>query len=401
LKTVPLGEVVEVIGGGTPSKRNPAFYGGDIPWATVRDMNVEHISKTEHAITPAGLKASSSKLIPAGEVVIATRVGLGKACILGQDTAINQDLRGLVPNSSKQIDRRFLYHWFKSIADQVKDAGTGATVQGVKLPFIKGLPFPLLSLEEQQRIVAVLDEAFEGLARAREHAEANLRNARELFESVHDDAFKRLIGEVTQKKLDEMITISHGFAFKGADFGVSNDPALPIILTPGNYTEDACLNFSEKNTKRYTGIIPPDFLFASGDLTVVMTDLSSKMKILGKPAFIEDEAILHNQRIGRVRFKSTELDSRLLFHFLRTRLAQKPIRDTATGTMVRHTAPRRILNLEMRFPTSLSEQDRVVAQIDEVEAETIVLRNRYLKTAKDIDDLRQSLLQKAFAGELT
>ena len=101
-----------------------------------------------------------------------------------------------------------------------------------------------------------------------------------------------------------------------------------------------CLNFTEKNTKRFTGIVPIDFLFAQGELTVVMTDLSSKMKILGKPAFINGERILHNQRIGRSRFKSNHLHSRFLFHFLRTQAAQKSIRDTATGTMVRHTAPR-------------------------------------------------------------
>ena len=194
VKTMPLGDIVDVSGGGTPSKRNPAFYGGEIPWATVRDMNVEHLQETEHSITPAGLKGSSSKIIPAGEIVIATRVGLGKVCILGQDTAINQDLRGLVPKSDVEIDRRFLFHWYTSIADKVIEAGTGATVQGVKLPFVKSLPFPTLTLEEQRRIVAVLDEAFEGLARARAHTRAKLQDLDDLRQSFLQ---KALAGELT------------------------------------------------------------------------------------------------------------------------------------------------------------------------------------------------------------
>ena len=272
---------------------------------------------------------------------------------------------------------------------------------GINRNDVYALPIPLPPLEEQRRIVAVLDEAFEGLARARIHAEANLQNARELFESFLDSSFSNFSGEAKERRLDDLISISHGFAFKSADFGKSTDASLPIVLTPGNYTEDACLNFTDKNTKRFTGIVPPDFLFEPGELTVVMTDLSSKMKILGKPAFIEREEILHNQRIGRIRFKSDDLHPRFLFHFLRTQVAQKFIRDTATGTMVRHTAPKRILSIVMKTPVVFSDQERILTQIDEVEVETIKLRTQYTKTVQDLDNLRQSLLQKAFAGELT
>jgi type I restriction enzyme S subunit len=83
-------------------------------------------------------------------VVIATRVGLGKVCILGQDTAINQDLRGIVPRGGT-LKVKFLYHWLRSVAPRIIEEGTGATVQGVKLPFLKSLQIPLPSLTEQDR----------------------------------------------------------------------------------------------------------------------------------------------------------------------------------------------------------------------------------------------------------
>ena len=102
-------------------------------------MNVDELVKTEHSITEAGLAASSAKVIPAGEVVIATRVGLGKVCRLKRDTAINQDLRGLLPKGDCPLDRKYLFYWYKSISENVVAAGTGATVQGVKLPFLKWL----------------------------------------------------------------------------------------------------------------------------------------------------------------------------------------------------------------------------------------------------------------------
>ena len=188
-QTKALGDVCQVIGGGTPSKDKAAYYNGDIPWATVRDMRSEVISETECRITKEAVKSSSTNIIPGGNVVIATRVGLGKICLLAQDTAINQDLRGIVPNDPKILSVRFLFHWLKSVAHLIVAEGTGATVQGVKLPFVKSLQVPLPPLPEQQRIVGILDAAFDGIATAKATAEQNLQNARALFESHLQSVF--------------------------------------------------------------------------------------------------------------------------------------------------------------------------------------------------------------------
>ena len=64
--TKPLGELCDVIGGGTPPKDRPDYYGGDIPWATVRDMRTDIITSTEHSITAEAVKASATNIIPAG-----------------------------------------------------------------------------------------------------------------------------------------------------------------------------------------------------------------------------------------------------------------------------------------------------------------------------------------------
>jgi type I restriction enzyme S subunit len=151
-QTKNLGDLCDVVGGGTPPKDKPAFYSGDIPWATVRDMRQDVMTETEFRITKDAVKSSATNIIPSGNVVIATRVGLGKVCLIGQDTAINQDLRGIVPRSDKALVVRYLYWWLKSIADVIVAEGTGATVQGVKLPFVKSLQIPVPPLTEQQRM---------------------------------------------------------------------------------------------------------------------------------------------------------------------------------------------------------------------------------------------------------
>lgn len=168
-----------------------------------------------------------------------------------------------------------------------------------------------------------------------------------------------------EKKLSCFIEISHGYAFKGKDFEKSSDETKLIVLTPGNYAENGELCFTAQNTKRLVNDSPPDgYLFEVGELTVVMTDLSSKMKILGMPAFIEQSNILHNQRIGRIRFKDESLVPRFLYYFFRTKQFSDNIKGTATGTMVRHTAPKRILANIVPVPP-IAQQKQIVAILDE------------------------------------
>lgn len=164
---------------------------------------IRNYKKTEFRITNEAVNKSSTNIIPANNVIIATRVGLGKICLLDKDTAINQDLRGVIPKKSN-IDIRYLFRWFQSISHIIESEGTGATVKGVKLPFIKALKIPLPSLSEQKRIVAILDNVFAGIATALTNTEKNLANARELFESYQKSIFGEN-GEIwIQKKLGDI-----------------------------------------------------------------------------------------------------------------------------------------------------------------------------------------------------
>lgn len=399
-QTKSLGDVCDVVGGGTPSKDKPAFYSGDIPWATVRDLKQEVINSTEFKITKEAVKSSATNIIPSGNVVIATRVGLGKVCLLGQDTAINQDLRGIVPHDTTKLDVRFLFWWLKSIADVIVAEGTGATVQGVKLPFVKSLQVPLPPLLEQQRIVGILDEAFDGIATAKANAEQNLQNARALFESHLQSVFTQRGEGWMERPLSELCDIKHGFAFDGAEFSSDVPEGKPIVITPGNFTEDGKLLFNEKNTKRFSGKPPAAFRFDIGDLVVVMTDLSSKMKILGKPAFVETDDVLHNQRIGRVVFCDDSVEKRFVYYFMMSEGFLKNVKMSATGTMVKHTAPTRILSNVISFPVERKEQMQLVAKLDDLREETQRLESLYQCKLAALDELKKSLLHQAFSGAL-
>jgi type I restriction enzyme, S subunit len=104
---VPIGEVVDFIGGGTPSRDVDHYWNGSISWASVKDFKGPSIDSTLESITHDGLFASSSALIPACHVIMPTRMALGKAAINSIDVAINQDLKALKPKT--RIDTRYLF----------------------------------------------------------------------------------------------------------------------------------------------------------------------------------------------------------------------------------------------------------------------------------------------------
>ncbi|MCU0731615.1 MAG: restriction endonuclease subunit S [Hyphomonas sp.] len=171
MKTVPLGEIVTFKGGGTPDKSVSGYWGGDVPWASVKDFKSTSISRTTDYITQEGVKNSATNIIPAGTIIVPTRMAVGKAAICTIDVAINQDLKALLP--SKHVETRYLLHALLASSGELERHATGATVKGITLDVLRKLQIPLPSLLEQRRIAAILDQA-DGLRRLRRDSLARL-----------------------------------------------------------------------------------------------------------------------------------------------------------------------------------------------------------------------------------
>ncbi|MGA8136858.1 MAG: restriction endonuclease subunit S [Pseudomonas gingeri] len=147
-------EVDSIVGGGTPSKDIADYWGGDIPWASVKDFVGTRLNKTADYITAKAIKESSTNLIPAGTLITPTRMALGRVAFFDCDVAINQDLKAIFPKHS--LAKEFLFYWFQYNSEKIEGAGTGSTVKGIRLEVLREFGLALPSHPEQQKIAAIL-----------------------------------------------------------------------------------------------------------------------------------------------------------------------------------------------------------------------------------------------------
>lgn len=400
-QTKKLGEVCEKTGSISWSKfTNEKFQYIDLTSVSRESLSV--VSSTE--INARNAPSRAKQIVKIDDIIFGTT-----RPTLKRVAKIHSDLNNQICSTGFVVLRpisnlvlpNYIYYFVQSedFIEQMSKLQRGANYPAVSNSDVKSQELLLPPIQEQERIVKILDEAFEKIDTAKQGAEKNLRDLKFLFESYLELTFKQYAADYEPTTLGDFCDIKHGYAFTGSQFKNNTDTDLPVVLTPGNFNEEGGLYFTAKNTKRLKGTFPKEFLFQRGDLVIVMTDLSSKMKILGNPAVIDSDDILHNQRIGKIIFKNNTLTKKFLFFYFLSRSFKKSVKSTSTGTMVRHTAPVRILKNQLPIPP-ISEQELVVKKFILLSEYTKKLEENYKQKIADLDELKKSVLSKAFAGEL-
>lgn len=154
IKTVKLGEICDrIISGGTPSTERADFWNGNIPWITSADIQDFFTATPKKTIT----SKAGANVLPAGNIIIVTRVGLGKLLVTDRDLAFSQDSQGLYLKPG--MSNRYLAYALGREVQKFKTIGRGATIKGVTREDLVNLEIPLPDLDTQRHIAAVLDRA--------------------------------------------------------------------------------------------------------------------------------------------------------------------------------------------------------------------------------------------------
>ena len=243
-----------------------------------------------------GEKDRTDKFYHATPSIIVGRKGSAGEITLTEDKFWPLDVTYFVTFDEQKHDLRFLYYLLTTLELTTLAKGVKP---GINRNEVYSQKTAVPPLPEQQRIVGLLNEAFEGLAAAKANAETNLQNARALFESHLQSVFVQRGHGWVEKPFSELCDIKHGHAFEGAFF--SNEGEY-VLLTPGNFYERGGYRDRGEKQKFYTGEIPRDYVLNKGDLLVAMTEQAAGL--LGSPILVpESNKFLHNQRLGLVTQK--------------------------------------------------------------------------------------------------
>jgi type I restriction enzyme, S subunit len=399
-ETKKLNEVCKLITCGVAAR--PQYVDEGIPFLSAKNVKDGQIIWSGfNCVSEQTHKELTKNNKPLLGDILYTRVGsYGEAAVIEDDYEFSVFVSlTLIKVDKKVLNNYFLKHFLNSdsVKRLAKKSISSSGVGNLNVGTVREFPIALPPLPEQQRIVAILDEAFAAIAKAKANAEQNLKNAKELFESYLQSVFENKGEGWEEKTLSELFDVKHGFAFLGEFFSDSGDY---VLLTPGNFFEKGGYRDRGDKQKYYIGNIPPDFILKEGDLLVAMTEQAAGL--LGSPIIVpESNKFLHNQRLGLVRPKSDiQFDNEFFYHVLNLKHVRKSLHDSGTGVKVRHTSPTKIGQVVICYPKSKTEQQNIVQKLDALSAQTKKLEAIYQQHINDLEELKKSILQKAFNGEL-
>ncbi len=390
-----LGDVADWGSGGTPSRKNPEYYNGSIPWIKTGELNESYIFDSEEKISEEAINHSSAKLFPKETVVLAMYgATIGKTAIFGIDASTNQACACAICH--KDLDNHYLFNFLKSKKDYFIYNAKGGAQPNISQEIIKNTFIPLPpTLAEQQRIVSRIESLFTKLDEAKDRAQSVLDGFKLRCAAVLHKAFT---GELTAKWRKEngvsddsweektigecLITISDKYdpekdKIEGIQYiGLENIEANGGIISTGDAS-------SVKSIKT---------LFKSNDLLYgKLRPYLDKHDISDFDGICSTDILVYRSKIGyEIKFFN--------YLFSQKRFIQYAV-ENSKGINLPRTSEKSISAYSQKIPT-LAEQQEIVRILDTV----LEKESRAKEAAQNVLDqialLKKSILARAFRGEL-
>jgi len=303
--------------------------------------------------------------------------------------AFNQGCRGIIPG--KKLDHVYLYYFLAADSEKLDGLGSASTFKELSATNLKSVALPLPPLKEQKRIVAVLDQAFAALDRARAHAEANLADAEELYLGTLRELFQRRTSWTSEDLNKRVRFIDYrGKTPPKRDTGIrlitAKNVRMGYIKTdPREFVLEAA--YDEWMTRGFPEI--GDVLFTTEAPLANVAELDTS------------EKVVIGQRLITMQTDRNEIHPRFLKWSLLSPQMQQDIRDKGTGATVTGIKASLLKKIRFYVPPTLEAQIEIAEKGEAAFALRDSLTRLYQDKITNIADLRQALLQKAFSGQLT
>lgn len=396
-----IGEVCDLMTGGTPSKSKPEYFiGGNIKWLVSGDIHKKEIFDCDGRITEEGLNNSSAKYLPKNSVMIALN-GQGKTrgtvALLRIEATCNQSLVSIIPKDNNELISEYLYMYlhgrYEKIREMTGDGGNDR--RGLNMPLIRSIEIPLPPISIQKRIVAILDQVVAGIDKARALTEQNLKNARELFESYLHQVFSKCgegwiettLGTIT----GGVFTGPFGSLLHKSDYIENGIPLVnPAHITARGIEPDYRKTVSKETAERLSS-----YIMKEGDIVI------GRRGEMGRCAIVSKDESGFLCGTGSFFIKaSSQCDGGYLVRYLRSASCVARLEKIAGGAVMPNLSNTELSNLKLVLPP-FEKQTEVLNLVDELSSEIERVIAVYEQKLAALDELKKSLLHKAFTGELT
>lgn len=366
-----------------------------LPYIGTKDISYESNIDYNNGINIPFEEKSNFKIAPKNTVLICAEGGSAgrKIGYLNQEVCFGNKLFAFVGN--KNIDSKYVfYYYFSSDFQKYFSLEMAGIIGGVSMNKFKDIEIPLPPLQEQQRIVAILDEAFSAIDKAKANTERNLKNTKELFESELQSVFSEKGDGWEEKYLEDVVnkscTLSYGIVQPGEEFpnGLPvirpTDLTQKIINIKGLKLIDPKLSDAYKRT-----------LLKGGELLICVrgnTGIVSVASDTLKGANV-------TRGIVPIVFNSEIIFQDFGYYLLISNYFQKQIKSKTYGAALMQINIGDLRKVLAKYP-SIKDQQTIVSKLDALREQTKKLEAVYEKKLQDLEELKKSVLSKAFSGEL-
>ena len=347
-----LGNLCEVVSGGTPSRSRKEFWnGGTIPWLKIGNIKNKYISEADEYITQAGLDGSSAKMLTSGTILYTIFATLGEVGILKIEACTNQAIAGITVKESSRLLPEYLYYFLKSKKKYVNNIGRGVAQNNINISILKGFKIPVFDIEKQHQIVAGLDVISSIIELRYKELQKydNLVKAR--FVEMFGDPISNPKGW-KEHSLSEKLNVLGGYAFKSDQFnGNEGIPVLRIGNINAGYFKPVNMVYckEDKNLEKY--------IMYPGDLVMSLTGTVGKDDY-GNACILSNDYEMYylNQRNAKLEIKEG-INKQYLSQILKFEQIKKRLTGISRGVRQANISNKDILNLIVPIPPiELQEQ---------------------------------------------
>lgn len=375
--------------GGTPKSTVAEYYDGDIPWLIIGDLNDGHVSHSEKKITQKGLENSSARLVKPNSVLLAMYGSIGKLGINTIPLTTNQAI-AFTQTIYGNIEVKYVFYYLLSIRPKLHKLGKGGTQKNISQTVIKTVEFPLTSILEQKAIIAKIEQLFSELDNGIE----NLKTAQAKLKIYRQAVLKKAFESIEQVNFDDLIlSFQNGISKRNGTDGQFYKVLRLADVKNFEIKED------EPRTIKLTDPEIEKYKLQKNDL--VCTRVNGSKDLVG--TFIiygDDKSWAFCDHFIRLTLNEKKAIPKFYYYFLQTREVRKYIHDNMVSSAGQNTVSQTTLKNIQVPQCSLAIQAKIIQEIESRLSICDKIEETIKQTLLKSEALRQSILKKAFEGNL-